>query len=352
VPGRQFVKRIQPVPSGNIFMFNRLNLVQCIRLSIACTLLAFFARSAAAAEPSSTEVNFVKGSGRVTVLIDGMPVAVYCYEDEKVRRPYFAHVRATSGIQVSRNQPPVAGQDSTDHSTYHPSLWMSFAELGGSDFWRNFARVKQVEFVEPPRDDTGRGSFVVHNQHLDQKDPSHVICDETVRYTFVPHRDGFLILWDAKFSSDKEFSFGDWEEMGLGLRVATPIRVGAKTDVGLPSGNGTITDSEGRKDEAEIWGNSADWCDYSGTIADELVGMTIFCHPQNFGPSWFHSRDYGMIVANPFGRQTFGKGEKSNVVVRPGESLRLRFGVLVHNGPLGSKPDLAAAYEDYKHLAE
>jgi hypothetical protein len=283
--------------------------------------------------------------------MDGMPVAVYCYEDERVRRPYFAHVRSTSGIQVTRNQPPIAGYDSTDHGTFHPALWMSFAELGGSDFWRNLASVKQVDFVEPPRDGIGQGSFAVHNQHLDQKDPSMGICEETVRYTFMAHPAGYLILWDSTFSSDKEFSFGDWEEMGLGLRVATPLRVGTKNDTNLPAGNGTITDSEGRKNEAEIWGKSADWCDYSGTIADESVGMTILCHPKNFRPSWFHSRDYGMIVANPFGRQTFGKGEKSSIVVQPGEKFRLRFGILVHNGPVGSHPDLAAAYEDYKRSA-
>lgn len=323
----------------------------CIRISVFFILLASSAQSRAA-DPSSTEVKFVQGTGRVTVLVDGMPVAVYCYEDERVRRPYFAHVRSTSGIQVTRNQPPVAGQDSTDHGTFHPALWMSFAELGGSDYWRNFASVKQIEFVESPQDGIGRGSFAVRNQFLDQKDPSQVICEETVRYTFLARPNGFLILWDSTFSSDKAFAFGDWEEMGLGLRVATPIRVGAKTDVGLPPGNGTITDSEGRKNEAEIWGNSADWCDYSGTIADESVGMTIFCHPKNFRQSRFHSRDYGMIVANPFGRQSLGKGEKSTVVVQPGENLRLRFGVFVHNGPVGSQPDLAAVFEDYTHLAE
>jgi hypothetical protein len=324
---------------------------RCLRFSIFGMLLAIFARSAAAESPS-VEVKFVKGSGRLAVLIDGMPVAVYCYEDERVRRPYFAHVRSMSGIQVTRNQPPIAGYDSTDHGTFHPALWMSFAELGGSDFWRNLASVKQVQFVEPPRGGIGRGSFAVRNQYLDQKAPSKVICEETVRYTFVSRPTGYLILWDSTFSSDKEFSFGDWEEMGLGIRVATPLRVGTKKDTNLPAGNGTITDSEGRKNEAEIWGNSADWCDYSGTIADQSVGMTILCHPKNFRPSWFHSRDYGMIVANPFGRQTFGKGEKSSIVVQRGEKFRLRFGILVHNGPAGSQPDLAAAYEDYKHLSE
>ena len=91
-----------------------------------------------------------------------------------------------------------------------------------------------------------------------------------------------------------------------------------------------MTDAKGRKNGAEIGGNSADWCDYSGTVDGKHVGMTIFCHPDNFRPSWFHARDYGFLAANAFGRAAFEKGEPSKVVVKPGETFRLRYGILVH----------------------
>jgi len=205
---------------------------------------------------------------------------------------------------------------------------------------------------EPPRDGVGQGSFAVRNQYLDQKDPSRVVCEEIVRYTFVTRPAGYLILWDSTFSSDKEFTLGDQEEMGLGVRMATPLRVGPSGGSELAPGVGKITDSAGRTNEAEIWGNAADWCDYSGTIAGQSVGVTFFGHPENFRPSWFHVRDYGMMTANPFGRQAFAKGDKSSVVVRPGEKCRLRYGILIHSGPEGSQTDLAAEYKDYQHLAE
>ena len=44
-------------------------------------------------------VVFVEGQGRVAVVIDGLPVAVYCYEDEQISRPYFAHVRAPAACR-------------------------------------------------------------------------------------------------------------------------------------------------------------------------------------------------------------------------------------------------------------
>ena len=75
--------------------------------------------------------------------------------------------------------------------------------------------------------------------------------------------------------------------------------------------------------------------------------MAIFCHPANFRPSWLHARDYGLLVANPFGRQAFRQGETSKVVVKPGETLRLRFGILPHSETPENLPNLQAAYQNY-----
>jgi hypothetical protein len=134
--------------------------------------------------------------------------------------------------------------------------------------------------------------------------------------------------------------------------VATPIRVEQESEESAPPGNGTMTDSKGRKNGDQIWGNSADWCDYSGILDGQRVGMTLFCHPENFRPSWFHARDYGFMAANPFGREAFGKGAKSSVLVEPGEELRLRYGIFVHSGPKESQPDITPAFERYKSLAD
>jgi hypothetical protein len=310
------------------------------------------ARITSAANSESPAVEFARGNGRVTVAIDGLPFALYCYKDDRITRPYFAHVRAPSGVQVTRHHPPIIGQDIIDHDTFHPGIWMSFGDISGSDYWRIKARVRQAKFVDEPRGGPGKGTFAVQNEYLDQNDPSKVVCNEIARYTFLVRPAGYLLEWDSTFSSDKEFYFGDQEEMGIGFRVATPLRVGASGQGNVPPGNGTIVDSEGRKNEKQIWGNPAKWCDYSGTMAGQRLGMTIFTHPENFRPSWFHARDYGILEANQFGRKSFGKGDVSKVVVKPGEKMRIRYGVLVHSGPPDSHPDLAAAYQDYVRLAE
>lgn len=305
------------------------------------------------------EVHFdTSQPGKVAISVGNHPVAVYVYHDEKVyhpgkggqiTRPYFAHVHVPGGLQVTRNHPPVEGQDLSDHGTYHPGIWMSFGDINGSDYWRLAARTEHVKFVQQPTGGSGRGSFAVRNRYLDQNDPSKTVCEEVARYTFLVRPEGYLILWDSTFSSDHEFYFGDQEEMGLGFRVATPLRVEKKSRKypNVVAGNGTILDAKGRKNGKEIWGNASDWCDYSGTLDGKRIGITIFCNPGNFRPSWFHARDYGLLEANPFGRDAFDKGAISKVVVKPGENLRLRYGLLLHATPQGVSPDLQTAYSDY-----
>ena len=160
--------------------------------------------------------------------------------------------------------------------------------------------------------------------------------------TLLVRPSGYLLLWDSTFSAGREFYFGDQEEMGLGIRVTTPINV---------MQGGTMIDARGRRNGRQIWGNTADWCDYSGTVDGRWAGMTLMCHPDNFRASWMHARDYGFVAANPFGRQAFTKRQPSRVVVKPADELRIRFGVLLHAGPPDDPPDLKAAYEDYVTLS-
>jgi hypothetical protein len=297
-------------------------------------------------------IEFQLSDGSIAVTVDGEPFATYVYQDKAISRPYFAHVKAPGGIQATRNHPPVEGVDSPDHGTFHPGIWMSFGDINGSDFWRLAAPVRFDRMLIEPTGGEGRGHFAARFNYQDQENPSETVCNEDFHCTIHATGGGRLIVWDSTFSSDKEFTFGDQEEMGLGGRVATPIRAERESEIGLPPGNGEIVSSSGAQNESEIWGNTADWCDYRGELQDKRIGIALFPHPENFRPSWFHARDYGMIVANPFGRDAFGKGEKSAVTVKPGEKFRLRYGVYVHAGPSDEQPDIAAAYETYLKLAQ
>lgn len=315
-------------------------------------LILFAGTSGVCTANEVARITFAEEPGKVRVEVAGEPVATYVYDDPTITRPYFAHVHAPGGVQVTRNHPPVVGQDRMDHPEFHPGVWLAFGDVSGNDYWRLKARVVHDSFRESPKVAEGVGAFAVENHFLSADDPDKTVCREVCRYTIRVLPPGFLLTWDATFASDHEFSFGDQEEMGLGVRVATPLRVERKTDGGLPAGTGSILDAAGRVNETEIWGHAAEWCDYSGEIDGQPAGVAIFAHPENFRPSWWHVRDYGFLTANPFGRAAFRQGPPSQEVVKPGEQLRLRFGLLMHGKLESPSDDLAAAYRAYVEASD
>ena len=301
-------------------------------------LVVFFAYTRCVAVERD-RVSFGTESGKILIVIGGKPMATYVYDDEKIPRPYFANVRAPGGVQVTRNHPPIEGKDPVDHAEYHPGIWLAFEDLSGADFWRNRARVEHVEFVQQTSGGDGKGTFTVRNRYV--AEDGKVICTEVCRHTILVRPAGYLLIYDSGFSSDRgPFVFGDKKASGLGVRVASPIRVG--------DGNGQITNSDGLRNEQQAMGKQADWCDFSGTIDGRHAGLTLMPDPGNFRRSWFFARNYGCLLANPFGRKFFSQqGEDGRVVVQEGDTFRLRFGVLIHAAPAGGKTDLKAAYADY-----
>jgi len=281
-------------------------------------------------------VRFDRHADRLEIKVGDAPMATYHFRDDKILRPYFAHLRAPNGLQVTRNHPPVAGVDAADHDTMHPGLWLAFGDISAGDFWRNKAKVEHVEFVSEPRAVDSGGTFAVRNRYVRG---NKTICEESCRVAVLARASGYWLVLDSRFSGPEDFYFGDQEEMGLGVRVATPLAV---------KNGGTLLNSDGMSGEKQVWGRQVDWCDYSGTIDGQPVGVTLIPDPANFRRSWFHARDYGFVAANPFGQHAFTKGDKSQVVVRAGESLRLRFAVRVHADP----GDLPAAYSEALTLFE
>jgi len=296
-------------------------------------------------EPIHLLNRFCKHRDHLLITIGGEPFATYYikYEDPakelKITRPFFAHVKTPSGIQVTRNHPPIKGQDKTDHADYHPGIFLAFGDISGHDSWRMKARVEHKMYVGKPKGGPGKGTFTVRNSYLKEGSRERV-CVELCMYTILVREYGTLLLCESTFSSDTgDFTFGDQEEMGLGIRVNTKISV--------ELGDGHMTNAEDLKDGEGCWGKQSDWIDYSGIVYDQYIGMAIMPDPKNFRRSWYHARDYGFIAANAFGRDAMEAGEKSAVTVKRGETFHLGYGVLIYSVPVGLKVDIDYAYQDY-----
>ena len=314
----------------------------------AFLVLLLFGITLPAEAVEETLVTFdTREKSKITVLIGDVPVATLVVDDREIPRPYFCSVKTLENMQVTRNHPPIEGADVPDHPSFHPGLWMAFGDLSGSDYWRNKANVKCTADSVKTFQGGNSGTLQAEFSYLDQAKPSIETCREKFRCTFVVRDQRYFILWDSPFRSWNSIYFGVQEEMGLGVRVATMMRAENRQREEILPGTGRILDSRGRLNGAEVWGEAARWCDYRGDISNKTVGITILCHPKNFRPSWFHARDYGLLVANPFGRRAFKKGEPSKVAIEPGDSLRLRYGIFVYSIPKGAKLDLDGVHDDY-----
>ncbi|MDX9755090.1 MAG: PmoA family protein, partial [bacterium] len=263
------------------------------------------------------QINSHEDSLQIT--IDNQPFATYVFLNPAIPRPFFHSLFSPGGVPITRSFPPVEGVDLTDHATFHPGLWLAFGDISGNDFWRNQAQVIHKQFLKSPDIKDNTGSFTVLNHYIG-KDGLLCVEENTIGITPDPH--GVMLLWDSVFySTEKPFTFGDQEEMGLGIRMATPFIV---------ENGGHILNSENGHNEKEIWGKQAAWCAFYKVLEDKKsAGVLLMPSPENFRPSWFHARDYGLLTANPFGRNAFTKKEKSKITVQPNERFSLRFGVYV-----------------------
>ena len=276
---------------------------------------------------------------RLAIHFDGTEIASYYYRHPETKRPFFAHVKTPGGIQVTRNFPPRKGVDPTDHGAMHPGIALGFANFEGVSFWHNSGGIViQEKFAGEP--EAGQqANWTVENRYL--APGGREMCRETASYRISKNRDGFLISMDSRLHGPKPFWLGVREEMGLAMRVATPIMVKNK---------GSILSAGGGRDEKGTWGKVDRWWDYYGPLGDKSAGIQLMSGPGN-PPVWSHSRDYGVLVANPLPVDRDGNRDKK-VVVEPGEEFRLRFGIQIHEHDKREQFDPEGAYRRYLKLPE
>lgn len=269
---------------------------------------------------------------QVILSSDSVPIATYVFDDDQTTRPYFKDVQTLFGRRVTRHHPPQAG-DSQDHAHMHPGLWLAFGDLNGFDSWRLKAPVVHREFaVEPHRDAAGR---IVWETVSDYREgpQGETMATEHTRFSAERRESDWRLNWNSQLRGlDRPLVFGDQEEMGLGVRMATELAVNA---------GGRIRNSYGDLNEEGCWGKRAAWCDYGAERDGRRYGILLRPSSTNFKPSTFHVRDYGLMLANPFAEKAFGRSvEPVRVEIPAAGSLQLSFEILIYDRPASSEAPL------------
>jgi len=323
--------------------------------------------AAAMALPLAGQVKITPSGGKVSVEIGGKPFTDFYMTGEafnaKVTKPYLWPLRAPSGTTITRSWPmeDVAeeapekkatknGPPAMDHQ-HQRGLWFAHDNVNKLDFWNNewsyFAdlhrkNLGRINLKKGPEVKSGKdsGTIAATFEWTDMEGNNPVLTEQRVM-TF--YNDAKLRYFDVDLTltAIAKVVFGDGKDGAFGIRLRPVLQE--------DKGKSHITNAEGLVGEKALWGKPSDWCDYSGEIAGEKVGVAILDHPENpRHPVRWHARAYGLFAANPWGLAVFtnDKTQDGSMTVEPGQSVRYRYRVIIHPGDV-KDADIAGQYSKY-----
>jgi hypothetical protein len=309
----------------------------------------------AAASALAGQVKITPGPEKVSIEINGKPFSDFYIAGSQVSKPYLWPIRAASGTYVTRMWPmEKVEEEASIAKPDHPhqrGLWFAHAKVNNLDFW-NIAPLDQPPYNRPDRgkivlkklSETKGGKdkgTITATFDWDDHDGQSLLTESRVM-TFYAEPSQRMFDLDFTLTALKEVVFGDEKDGVLGIRLRPVLQE--------QNGTGHISNADGGETEKQVWGKPSNWCDYSGDIHGEQVGIAILDHPSNPGhPVRWHVRAYGLFAANPFGNSTFtnDKSAHHDTTLEPGKSLRYRYRVIIHPGE-AADANIAAQWDKYK----
>lgn len=229
---------------------------------------------------------------QVSLRIDGVEKTRWHFGPEYPRPFFWPFIGPGSGESLTRMGHP--GAPNHDH---HRSIWFAHAKLQGVDFWSETskARIEQQEWLLY-EDSDDEAQMAVRLQWRDGHDAAPLL-DQDVIAGLRPLENGEYLL-DLQTILTPRAGTIELQKSNFGLLAVRVAR-----SLSTHFGGGTLTNSEGKTGEPEIFGKPARWVDYTGPIRaprngniDLVEGITYFSHPSNAEglPKW-HVRADGWM---------------------------------------------------------
>ncbi|MGZ4973490.1 MAG: DUF6807 family protein [Limisphaerales bacterium] len=267
-----------------------------------------------AAPASAQLLRAMLESNRVSITVDGKPFTEYLFRNDE-KYPYFYPVVGPhSGKTVTEKRLP--------NYPHHSSIFFGSDKVNGGDYWqegleRGRIVSKQVRVIRDI------GSEIVFEQHCDWERPGAASPFSDIRTIRVsaPSRDLRYIDFEIKLTAKTKVRIEKTNHSLFSVRMAPDLTV---------TNGGRLINAKGDLNEKGTFGQRAPWADFHGVRDGEVEGVAILCHPScKWFPSQWFTRDYGFMSSTPL----FWP-EQSFTSFEPGETVTLRYRVLVYSGNL------------------
>ncbi len=281
-------------------------------------------------QPLERTINIFDGKQLLTTYHTGPTPRDLSSGNITFRRPFLYPVNGLEGISLTEFGKP---HDPTGSHAHHYSLWVAHANVDGNDFWSE------------------RGGLILHEQFENLED-GPVFCGVIQRTTWTTTNQAILLRErrELKFyAKARNFRLID-VELEFAAAEAKPVTLGRTTfgflaarvaqSMSVFDGGGEILNSNGERNEQGAHLKRADWLDQSGPIArGKWAGIAILDNPANPNhPTGWHCRNDGWANAAFNIDQPF--------TIEPGNPLRLRYRVVLHQGN-ALQAGVAARYQEF-----
>jgi hypothetical protein len=281
-------------------------------------------------------------------------------------KPIFWPVNAPGGVPLTRSWPQEKAlpNEAVDHP-HQQSAWFCHGDIipegielkskikgiEGVDFWsinKGCGRMICTKVGDPVNLAIGGGVAIETHNEWQTADGIKIMDEKRTIYVYSMPKARLIVLHCDLHASVCNLTFGDTKEGAMGIRINEEIhsRPAVKGKPAIkdkpatkdqPAGKGKIQNAEGKIGEKECWGQYSNWCDYSGPVGGKVVGLAVLADPKNPYRSAWHVRGYGLMAANPFGREKHAnfpavKGNNELVRLEKGKHLVFRYGMLLHTG--------------------
>ncbi|MCL1792997.1 MAG: PmoA family protein [Oscillospiraceae bacterium] len=280
-------------------------------------------------KPPADSAKSIVTDKSVDIILKGAVYTSY-YFGADIPKPYLGPFCGKKGEPITRH-----GYSGSEHP-HHRSIWFSHGDINKTDTWNEpegihgYIENKEISGII---NGAAYTQFTAKNLWT-HHDKSPIADDSTTIAVYNTPENRRIIDASLTLSANYgDITLGSTKEAG-------PIAVRMADNYIVPNG-GRIENSFGGINESEIWMKRAHWNDYCGRGEfGDVYGVAILDNPQNPGyPSYFHTRDYGLMAANNF---HLGGEEK----IAAGESVTYKYRIAIHGGD-AKKAKIAQLFANY-----